>query len=250
MLSSERFAQAAQGLAGQGISYQKMDCQAFMEVCLAMIGIRADWKGSNAMYRDMAWVGTPEECRARYGKIPVGAWLYIWADDGGEVARGYRDGLGNASHVGVYTGQGLGAVHSSSSRGCVCESKFAGRTIPNGGWNRVGLCKLLDYGLGDQPEDSAEEASPVEEPMGVRVCPACGQEMHTAYTRLLKKGAEGEDVAAIQRMLMYLGYDVGASGADGIFGSRTQNAVRRFQTVRGLTVDGVVGPETRAALMG
>lgn len=248
MLSSEAFARAAQEMAGQGITYQEMDCQAFMEACLKAIGIRADWKGSNAMYRDMVWVGTPEACREKFGRIPVGAWLYIWADDGGEVARGYRDGLGNASHVGVYTGQGLGAVHSSASRGMVCESKFAGKTIPNGGWNRVGLCKLLDYGLENQP--GQETQTDAEEASAVHVCPACGQELSAAYPGLLKKGAEGETVKAVQRMLMYLGYDVGDSGADGIFGSRTQNAVRRFQTVRGLTVDGVIGPETWAALMG
>ena len=87
MLTSEKFAQAAQGLAGQGISYQEMDCQAFMEVCLAVIGIRADWKGSNAMYRDMAWVGTPENAGA-VRKNSGGRVLFILADDGGEVARG------------------------------------------------------------------------------------------------------------------------------------------------------------------
>lgn len=239
MLTSEQFAQAAQELAGQGITYQEMDCQEFMEHCLRQIGINANWKGSNHMFRDMAWVGTPEECKERYGSVPVGAWLFIWEDDGGEISRGYTDGLGNASHVGAYTGQGKGAVHSSSSRGCVCESKFEGKTIRNGGWNRVGLCKLLDYGLTVKADVQA-----------ANVCPTCGQEIKLAYTRLLKRGVKGDDVAAIQRALLTLGFDLGSYGADGDFGVYTLSAVRQFQRSRCLEVDGVVGPETWAQLMG
>ena len=238
MLTSEKFAQEAQSLVNRGITYEEMDCQELVEHCLRQVGIKADWKGSNHMFRDMAWVGTPEECRDRYGCIPVGAWLFIWADDGGEISRGYRDGLGNASHVGVYTGQGKGAVHSSSSRGCVCESAFSGKTIRNGGWNRVGLCRLLDYGL------TVEDDSPV-----VNLCPTCGQEIRAAYTRLLRRGSEGDDVAAVQRALIALGYDLGTYGADGEYGIYTVAAVRQFQRSRCLEVDGVVGPDTWTQLM-
>ena len=92
------------------------------------------------MWRELcSWTGTPEECKAKFGGVPKGALLFILENDGGERARGYYDGLGNASHIGVYTGIGQGAVHASSSKGKVCESKFAGKTIRNGGWNRSGL---------------------------------------------------------------------------------------------------------------
>ena len=36
--------------------------------------------------------------------------------------------------------------------------------------------------------------------------------------------------------------------ADGVFGSQTERAVKRFQKRKGLTADGVVGPKTRDAL--
>jgi len=130
-----------------GIPYSEMDCQAFVEKCLSDVGIKENLPGSNAWYRRMSWVGTPEECKRKYGKIPVGAFLFILKQDGREPEKYKPDGIGNASHIGIYTATGLGAINSSSSRGCVCESKFAGKAI-NGGWNRIGLWDRIDYGFG------------------------------------------------------------------------------------------------------
>jgi peptidoglycan hydrolase-like protein with peptidoglycan-binding domain len=72
----------------------------------------------------------------------------------------------------------------------------------------------------------------------------------------LQRGSTGDDVKRVQRSIVRDGYrsaanDLGLDGAedvDGIFGPRTETAVRRFQTERGLVVDGVVGPVTWAAL--
>ncbi len=140
---------AIQGAKYLGRPYSEMDCQGFVERMLEDVGIFRNWRGSNHMWRDaLIWKGTPEECIRTFGKIPVGAWLFVLKDDGDEVAGGYKDGLGNASHVGVYTGTGKGAINSSSTKGKVAESAFSGKSI-KGGWNRVGLCKLLDYELGD-----------------------------------------------------------------------------------------------------
>jgi peptidoglycan LD-endopeptidase CwlK len=61
----------------------------------------------------------------------------------------------------------------------------------------------------------------------------------------LRLGARGESVAQLQRDLSRLGYPL---TADGVFGPRTDAAVKRFQREHGLTADGIVGPKTRAAL--
>lgn len=55
------------------------------------------------------------------------------------------------------------------------------------------------------------------------------------------------DTRDIQTRLNQLGY--GPLAVDGIAGSRTEAAVRRFQRDHGLVVDGIVGPKTVAALI-
>lgn len=142
--NAEVFAEA--GFAYLGTSYSRMDCQAFVEACLMDVGISEDLPGSNAWYRAMTWVGTPEECKSRFGSIPKGALLFILKQDGNEPTRYIQDGIGNASHIGIKTGRSKGAIHSSASKGCVAESAFADKTVPHGGWNRVGLWDRFDYG--------------------------------------------------------------------------------------------------------
>ncbi len=128
-----------------GTGYSVYDCQAFVERMLADAGLYVDLAGSNAWYRVMNWRGTPEQCIATFGCIPTGAFLFILKHDGGEPSH-YRDSLGNASHIGVVTHRNGGAIHSSYSKGRVCTSVFNDATIPNGGWNMVGLWTRMDYG--------------------------------------------------------------------------------------------------------
>lgn len=68
-------------------------------------------------------------------------------------------------------------------------------------------------------------------------------------SRILKNGAEGEDVKELQGYLINLGYDCGKWGADGDYGDATELAVRAFQKDHGCGVDGDYGPETHGALM-
>jgi hypothetical protein len=56
----------------------------------------------------------------------------------------------------------------------------------------------------------------------------------------------GPDVLAVQRRLTAAGSDPGP--LDGAYGPATEHAVRALQATAGLESDGVVGPETRAAL--
>ena len=56
----------------------------------------------------------------------------------------------------------------------------------------------------------------------------------------------GEDVEMVQDRLNYLTYSCGT--ADGIFGKKTDIAVRNFQSDKSLTVDGIIGKNTAEAL--
>lgn len=71
-----------------------------------------------------------------------------------------------------------------------------------------------------------------------------------AFNRNLKFGSEGEDVRAVQKRLLALGYSLGSYGADGDFGNATKSAVRAFQSDNGLDADGIVGKQTWEALFG
>ena len=71
----------------------------------------------------------------------------------------------------------------------------------------------------------------------------------SSYTRLLKVTSPlmyGDDVKAVQNKLNSLGFNCGT--ADGYYGNATKSAVISFQSAKGLTADGEVGPATWSAL--
>ena len=173
-----------------GTPYSTMDCQAFWERVLKDCGLNMDLGGSNSWYRYMmkhGWVGTPEECVKTFGGVPIGATLFIHEAVSESTPAQFRDdGVGDITHMGIYTGMtgkemtqiaiedgikhadkynyGDGALHSSSSRGGVCTSKFAGKTIQNGGWNRVGLLLEKIVYDGTTPPEPGPEPDPPFEP--------------------------------------------------------------------------------------
>jgi len=59
----------------------------------------------------------------------------------------------------------------------------------------------------------------------------------------VQQGSNGDAVRAVQSQIHSRGGGA-AFTIDGIFGSLTNDAVRAFQTLLGLTVDGIVGPQT------
>ena len=64
----------------------------------------------------------------------------------------------------------------------------------------------------------------------------------------LSKGNTGDDVTKVQKALQSLNYDIGDSGADGIFGSATESAIKAFQEANDLEITGIVDDATLKAL--
>ena len=122
------------------------DCQGFMEYIVQQCGGSMNYLGSNDMFRHAcSWVGTIAEAK-KLGYLVKGCALFILEHDGAEPAKYRADGIGNASHVGMYIGEKAyydaekkrlcSVAHSSASRGKVC-----GSTLQNA-WTHVGqrLC--------------------------------------------------------------------------------------------------------------
>jgi hypothetical protein len=72
----------------------------------------------------------------------------------------------------------------------------------------------------------------------------------TLEMRVLKNGCKGEDVKALQSLLIGNGWNGGTWGADGNFGAETEAAVFAYQHKNGLQEDGKAGPETMKSLLG
>ena len=147
-IAGTAYATQAQSDRYTGVPYSKLDCQAFVEEVLKDCGVRKpdgsvyNWKGSNSMWRNaLRWKGTIEECKRLFNGIPLGAWVFIVKNDGGEVARGYHDNEGNASHVGIYCREGSEPVRDSTktaNRDGVGYRKLDGFT-------HVGLPTMITY---------------------------------------------------------------------------------------------------------
>ena len=119
---------------------------------------------------------------------------------------------GRAYHVGYVIDDGRTVIEAQGRDCGVRENKLKG-------WDRYG-----------RPRFFREES---------------GEDMHRLL-KYKKPMMRGEDVTELQTTLAKLGFDPGK--IDGIFGKKTKAAVLAFQKAAGLTADGIVGPNTKAAL--
>lgn len=151
--TGKQYAEQAKDKKYDKLKYDDCDCQAFCELVLKDIGVRDaagkpyNWKGSNDMARNaVSWIGTKEECIAKFGEIPVGTWAFIWENKTGkEKDRGYYDGKGNYSHIGIFVG---GNVVRDSTRYKNPDGTYARDGVANrnlSAFNRIGLPKMLDF---------------------------------------------------------------------------------------------------------
>lgn len=144
MITADQFVYQARWDQYLGIPYSKLDCQAFVEKVLSDAGEKGhNWRGSNHMWRD----ALSSKTEGDFSGIVPGAWVFTLKHDGGERARGYYDGIGNAKHVGIYLGDG-DVIHSTSAgAACVQMDK-----LTSSRWTAWGLCKYIDYAIGSAKE--------------------------------------------------------------------------------------------------
>lgn len=155
--TGNQYAKQAKDEKYNKLTYDNVDCQAFCELVLKDIGVRQpngavyNWKGSNDIARHAcSWIRTKEECIRQFGFIPVGAWAFIWDNTGKEKERGYHDGLGNYSHIGIYIGDDTvrDSTRYKDSKGNYVRNGPGNRALS--AFNRIGLAKMLDFSV--QPQ--------------------------------------------------------------------------------------------------
>lgn len=147
--------------------------------------------------------------------------FYDWDDDG------KGDNTGRSDHVGIVETVSGGKI-------TIIEGNYANsvkrRTLEvNGKYIR-------GYGV---PKYDTED-KPATTKQGV-----CSVEI-----KVLKKGAKGAAVKAMQILLIGYGYSCGSKGVDGSFGAATDKALRAYQKSRGLEPDGSCGSKTWTSLLG
>ena len=120
-------------------------------------------------------------------------------------------------HVGVYIGNGE-VIEARSRRYGVYKTKLSQRP-----WKTWGYCPYVVY----ETKKTVDVALPV-----------------------LKKGAKGASVKAMQMLLIGYGFTMGEYGADGSFGGATDTALRKYQSNNALSADGSCGRRTWEKLLG
>ena len=174
-----------------------------------------------------------------------GAWIPRGrTPDPGDVIFFYCSGAIN--HMGIVirvTGGSVITVEGNSSD-MVAERVYSVQDGSIAGYGRPGWELAADAEDTDVPADDVHDTNVGDKP---------AEPVKRTYTlRLpyLSLGDEGPAVRAAQRGLIGCKCGCGPDGADGEFGPNTEKAVLKFQIGNDLAPDGVIGPETGAALFG
>jgi N-acetylmuramoyl-L-alanine amidase len=124
--------------------------------------------------------------------------------------------------------------------------------------DRLGALGFPVVVTGEYDDETESAVRRFQSSRGLRETGHCERETWTALLeagfalgdRLLyhrRPMLRGDDVLDLQHRLNALGFHAGRE--DGIFGPRTEAAVREFQRNAGIAADGVLGPATRAGLV-
>ncbi len=179
--------------------------------------------------------------RVRRGMTTTKAEAHTWLRD--HSIKTYEDAVTQAVKVPINQNQfdalvsfsynvGVGALKQSTTLRKLNAGDYAGAADALTMWTKCNG-KVLAGLVRRRKEERALFLTPVTQ-------------AKTTNTDLLRKGDRGDDVKLLQHRLNILGSQL---AEDGIWGVKTDQAVRNYQYKAGLTVDGIVGPKTQAALI-
>lgn len=183
--------------------------------------------------------------------------FYDWEDAGA------GDCVGAADHVGLVTENDddlLTVIEGNLSDAVGSRKIYAGARFVRGyarpDYLSAALASPADpvgAGVPDGPSSDLTALASPSDPVGAGVLDGpSSPSPDSALTPLplLRRGDRGAAVRSAQLLLIARGYRCGPWGADGDFGAATLGAVYRFQQGRRLAMDGEIGPQTWAKLVG
>jgi cell wall-associated NlpC family hydrolase len=159
---------------------------------------------------DMSAAGLCSTCKS-IAKADLKAGDLVFHHNGTKVA-----------HVGVFVGNG-NVIH--------CKGRDVGvieEAIGKYSWNRFGRLAVLQ-------ENDVTATQPV--------IPASVRDLKLSVPMM-----RGDDVKTLQARLIVMGYDLGTSGADGVYGSKTDLAVKLFQNRAKAMKNGICDEAMRLTL--
>jgi len=160
----------------------------------------------------------------------VGMCIYYDWDDSGK-----GDNKGSSDHVGVVVSVNDGKIK-------VIEGNISNSV----GYRTISVNARYIRGYGDPDFASKATKDDVDDIDDIKPKRSVVQ----VNLNVLKKGSNGNDVKALQALLVGYGYSVGKSGVDGSFGSDTLKAIKEFQKAKKIEADGIVGKITWNHLLG
>lgn len=211
-------------------------CNIFVNACfISCFGLKT---GAAMLYQPIGSGSALCRASADFFKT-AGAWIERGrTPEPGDVIFFYRSG--EINHMGIVSRVAGGSIVTveGNSGDMVAERCYG---VGDGGIAGYGRPRWELAADGDDapPEEPAADDTEKAEPRHY--------ELRFPY---LSKGDTGDAVWVIQTLLQAHNISCGQYGADKDFGTDTELAVRQFQRKHGLQADGVVGPETGAALFG
>ena len=155
-VTGRSFAETAYSYKDSGYTYQQYDCVGFTNLVRRTCGLSNLYNGTNTLWRNgsLVWQGTIAQMQSQYGGLVQGCYLFRIKPESDPTyndppipAQYYMDGVGNVTHVGIYTNLGLGVMQSGGYGGSGVHDSTLNLTY----FTHAALPPDIDYSTNPQP---------------------------------------------------------------------------------------------------